>query len=120
MNVDSCQVVLCFQCLPPRRRSGERKQDLHAPSRDNSCRNRHCPKYQAQARQRGIEALEREALSTTYFHVVFSVPHKLSLFALENPRAFYDLLFTVSAATALEIAADPKHLGAEIGIIRGL
>src|SRR5437867_1784857 len=76
----------------------------------NSCRNRHCPKCQAQAR-------ERELLATGYFHVVFTVPHELNVLALENPRLFYDLLFTASAQTLLEIASDPKHLGAEIGVI---
>jgi hypothetical protein len=49
--------------------------------------------------------------------VVFTVPHELNVLALNNPREFYELLFTASAATALEVAADPKHLGAEIGII---
>ncbi len=83
----------------------------------NSCRNRHCPKCQAQARQRWLAAREREVLPTNYFHVVFSVPHELNVFALENPRAFYDLLFTASAASALEMAANPKRLGAEIGIL---
>ena len=83
----------------------------------NSCRNRHCPKCQAQVRQRWLAAREREVLPTSYFHVVFSVPHELNVFALENPRAFYDLLFTASADAALEIAANPKHLGAEIGML---
>ncbi len=83
----------------------------------NSCRNRHCPKCQAQARQRWLVAREREVLPTHYFHVVFSVPHELNVFALENPRAFYDLLFTASATAALEMAANPKRLGAEIGLI---
>ena len=83
----------------------------------NSCRNRHCPKCQTQARQRWLEAREREVLPTSYFHVVFSVPHELNVFALENPRCFYDLLFAAATATALEVAATPKHLGAEIGII---
>ena len=83
----------------------------------NSCRNRHCPKCQAQARQRWLAAREQEVLPTNYFHVVFSVPHELNVFALENPRAFYDLLFTASAASALEMAANPDRLGAEIGMI---
>lgn len=83
----------------------------------NSCRNRHCPKCQAQARQRWLAAREREVLPTNYFHVVFSVPHELNIFALENPRAFYDLLFKTSAASALEMAANPERLGAEIGMI---
>ena len=83
----------------------------------NSCRNRHCPKCQTQARQRWLAARERELLATSYFHVVFTVPHELNVLALDNARLFYDLLFTASAQTLLEIAADPKHLGAEIGVI---
>jgi putative transposase/transposase-like zinc-binding protein len=83
----------------------------------NSCRNRHCPKCQTQARERWLRARERELLATTYFHVVFTAPHELNVLALDNPAVFYDLLFTASAKTLLEIAADPKHLGAEIGVI---
>ncbi len=83
----------------------------------NSCRNRHCPKCQAQARERWITARQRDLLDTSYFHVVFTVPHELNVLALENPSLFYDLLFAASAQTLLEIAADPKHLGAEIGVI---
>jgi Putative transposase/Transposase zinc-binding domain len=83
----------------------------------NSCRNRHCPKCQAQARERWLAAREAELLDTGYFHVVFTVPHELNLLALENPRLFYDLLFTATAQTLLQIASDPKHLGAEIGVI---
>jgi hypothetical protein len=59
----------------------------------NSCRNRHCPKCQTQARQRWLAAREQEVLPTAYFHVVFSVAHELNVLALENPRCFYDLLF---------------------------
>jgi predicted Zn-ribbon and HTH transcriptional regulator len=83
----------------------------------NSCRNRHCPKCQAQARERWLAARERELLDTSYFHVVFTLPHELNVLALENPRLFYDLLFTASAQTLLEVASDPKHLGAEIGVV---
>ena len=86
----------------------------------NSCRNRHCPKCKTQARQRWLAARERELLTTSYFHVVFTVPHELNVLALENPRLFYDLLFTASAQTLLEIAIDRKHLGAEIGVISTL
>jgi hypothetical protein len=64
-----------------------------------------------------LAARERELLDTSYFHVVFTVPHELNVLALENPRLFYDLLFTASSQTLLEIASDPKHLGAEIGVI---
>jgi hypothetical protein len=83
----------------------------------NSCRNRHCPKCQTQARERWLAAREQELLATSYFHVVFTVPHELNVLALANPRLFYDLLFTASAQTLLQIAADRKHLGAEIGVL---
>jgi hypothetical protein len=83
----------------------------------NSCRNRHCPKCQAQAREHWLAARERELLATSYFHVVFTVPHELNVLALDNPRMFYGLLFTASAQTLLKVARDPKHLGAEIGVI---
>jgi predicted Zn-ribbon and HTH transcriptional regulator len=83
----------------------------------NSCRNRHCPKCQAQARERWLTARQRELLDTSYFHVVFTIPHELNVLALENPRVFYDLLFTASAQTLLDIASDPKHLGAQIGVV---
>jgi hypothetical protein len=81
----------------------------------NSCRNRHCPKCQAQARQRWLAAREQEVLPTAYFHVVFSVPHELNVLALENPRCFYNLLFAAASATLLEVAANPKRMGAGIG-----
>jgi hypothetical protein len=64
-----------------------------------------------------LAARERELLDTSYFHVVFTLPHELNVLALENPRLFYDLLFTASAQTWLAIASDPKHLGAEIGVV---
>ena len=83
----------------------------------NSCRNRHCPKCQTQARQRWLAAREQEVLPTAYFHIVFSVPHELNVLALENPRCFYDLLFAAASATLLEVAANPKRLGAQIGVI---
>ena len=83
----------------------------------NSCRNRSCPKCQTQAHERWLAARKQELLPTNYFHVVFSVPHELNVLALDNSRLFYDLLFTASAQTLLEVAADPQHLGAEIGVI---
>src|ERR1019366_162833 len=83
----------------------------------NSCRNRHCPKCQAQARERWITARQHDLLDTSYFHVVFTVPHELNVLALENPSLFYDLLFTATAQTLLDIASDAKHLGAEVGVI---
>jgi hypothetical protein len=83
----------------------------------NSCRNRHCPKCQAQARQRWLAAREKELLEIPYFHVVFTLPHELNPLCLRNARILYDLLFRASAATMLEVAANPKRLGAQIGFI---
>jgi hypothetical protein len=81
----------------------------------NSCRNRHCPKCQANARDRWLAARQRELLPTRYVHVVFTLPHELAPLALQNKRVVYDLLFRISAETLLEIARDPQHLGADIG-----
>jgi len=81
----------------------------------NSCRNRHCPKCQNQARQRWIAARQRELLTTRYFHVVFTLPHELQTLVLQNQVELYNLLFRTVAETLLEVARDPKHLGADIG-----
>ena len=81
----------------------------------NSCRNRHCPKCQTAARERWIAARQRELLPTRYVHVVFTLPHRLAPLALQNKEVLYDLLFRASAETLLEVARDPRHLGAEIG-----
>src|SRR5256885_3906880 len=81
----------------------------------NSCRNRHCPKCQAGARDRWLEKRRRELLPTPYVHVVFTLPRHLAPLVLQNKKIIYDLLFHTSAETLLEVARDPKHLGAEIG-----
>jgi len=81
----------------------------------NSCRNRHCPKCQAGARDRWLAARCQELLPTRYVHVVFTLPRELAPLALQNKKVIYDLLFRASAETLLEVARDPKHLGAEIG-----
>jgi Putative transposase/Transposase zinc-binding domain len=81
----------------------------------NSCRNRHCPKCQTSARERWIAARQRELLPTRYVHVVFTLPRELAPLVLQNKKVIYDLLFRASADTLLEVARDPKHLGAEIG-----
>ncbi|MGA9464373.1 MAG: IS91 family transposase [Terracidiphilus sp.] len=90
--------------------------DLQAISY-NSCRNRHCPKCQAQARQRWLARREQDLLPVPYFHVVFTLPHALNPLCQRYPRLLYDLLFRASAQTMLEVAADPKHLGARIGFL---
>jgi hypothetical protein len=83
----------------------------------NSCRNRHCPKCQTNARQQWLAKRAEDLLDVPYFHVVFTLPHDLSALALQNKKVFYDLLFRVSAETLIEVAADPKHLGARIGFL---
>ena len=81
----------------------------------NSCRNRHCPKCQTSARERWIAARQRELLPTRYVHVVFTLPRELAPLLLQNRKIVYGLLFRASAETLLEVARDPRHLGAEIG-----
>ena len=83
----------------------------------NSCGNRHCPKCQATAAARWLETQAADLLDTPYFHVVFSLPGALGPVALCNPRAVYGLLMKAAAKTLLEVAANPKHLGAELGIL---
>jgi hypothetical protein len=83
----------------------------------NSCRNRHCPKCQAQARQRWLDARECDVLDVSYVHVVFTLPHRLLPLADRNSARLYTWLFQASAATLREVAGDPRHLGAEIGIL---
>lgn len=83
----------------------------------NSCRNRHCPKCQTQARDRWVAARSQELLPVPYVHVVFTLPKVLAALTLQNKRLLYDLLFRSSAETLLEIAADPKHFGADIGFL---
>jgi hypothetical protein len=82
----------------------------------NSCRNRHCPKCQAGAAREWLAAREAELLPVRYFHLVFTVPAPIADIAWQNKRLVYDLLMRASAETTLTIAADPKHLGARIGI----
>ena len=81
----------------------------------NSCRNRHCPKCQANARHRWLEARRAELLPTRYVHVVFTLPHELAPLALVNQKIVYGLLFRLVAETLMEFARDPRLLGAEIG-----
>jgi hypothetical protein len=83
----------------------------------NSCRNRHCPKCQAAAAAEWMEAREAELLPVEYFHLVFTLPQALGPIALQNPRVVYGLLFRAAAETLQQIAADPEHLGAEIGFL---
>jgi hypothetical protein len=81
----------------------------------NSCRNRHCPKCQAKAAQRWLEARQADLLPVEYYHVVFTLPEPISSIAYTNKALIYRLLFDVAAETLTTIAADPKHLGVQIG-----
>jgi Putative transposase/Transposase zinc-binding domain len=89
----------------------------HLTASYNSCRNRHCPKCQGNARAKWLAARAAELLPVPYFHIVFTLPHELSALVLQNKRLLYDLLFRTSAASLLELARDPKRLGADIGFL---
>ena len=83
----------------------------------NSCRNRHCPKCQGLARAQWLADRQAELLPVPYFHLVFTVPAAIAGIALQNKAVVYDILFQAAAETVRTIAADPKHLGAAIGMI---
>jgi hypothetical protein len=84
----------------------------------NSCRNRHCPKCQAMARAEWLKRREAELLPIPYFHVVFTLPAELAALALQNKRLLYGMLFQAASETLSQVAANPRHLGAdEIGLL---
>jgi len=89
----------------------------HAENAYNSCRNRHCPKCQGSAQAAWLAAREAELLEVPYFHVVFTLPHTLSPLVLQNPRPLYTCLFQAVSETLLTVARDPRHLGADIGLL---
>jgi len=83
----------------------------------NSCRDRHCPKCQSLTRAQWLEDRRAELLPVEYFHVVFTLPQEIAAIAYQNKALVYNMLFRATAQTLRVIAADPKHLGAEIGFI---
>ncbi len=83
----------------------------------NSCRNRHCPKCQSLAKEHWLEARKNKLLPVSYFHCVLTIPKELNVLALINQKEIYDILFKSGTETLRELGSDPKHLGAEIGII---
>src|ERR1700730_6991961 len=87
----------------------------HRRNAYNSCSDRHCPKCQSLARAQWLEDRQAELLNTQYFHVVFTLPQQIAAVAYQNKRELYGILFKATAETLLTIAADPKHLGGEIG-----
>jgi hypothetical protein len=90
---------------------GERRAVYH------SCRNRHCPKCQAATRARWLQQQTASLLPVEYFHVVFTLPAEVAAVALANPVTVYNLLFQAAKETLMEVAADPRHLGAVIGVL---
>jgi hypothetical protein len=85
--------------------------------RYHSCGNRHCPQCGGQKRATWLEKRQAELLDVPYFHVVFTLPHRLSALVLGNREVLYDLLFAASAQALLEVAANPRHLGARVGVL---
>lgn len=83
----------------------------------NSCRNRHCPKCQNTNREKWILARKEDVLDCTYFHVVFTLPQELNSFCLKYPKDLYEILFQASKETLFAFGNDPKHLGAQLGVI---
>ena len=83
----------------------------------NSCRNRHCPKCQALAKERWLLNRKQTLLPISYFHIVFTIPASLNRLALVNQRTVYNILFKASSQTLLTLAQDKRHLGAKIGFI---
>lgn len=83
----------------------------------NSCRNRHCPSCQGSARSAWLARQEADVLPVSYFHVVFTLPEALRGLALQNKELIYAMLFQTASETLKEVAKDPKHLGAEIGVL---
>src|SRR5665811_990233 len=95
----------------------ERCEDCaHTRIAYNSCRNRHCPKCQGVAAKQWLAEREADLLPVPYYHVVFTLPAPISDIAYQNKAVIYDLLFKAAAETLITIAADPKHLGARIGL----
>src|SRR5712672_350052 len=95
----------------------ENEECGHTQIAYNSCRNRHCPKCQGAAAREWLAEREKELLPVPYFHVVFTLPAKISDIAYLNKAAIYGILFKASAETMTTIAADPKHLGARVGVL---
>ncbi|MBF8984900.1 IS91 family transposase [Lutibacter sp. B2] len=83
----------------------------------NSCRNRHCPKCQSLAKEKWLDARNKDLLPIEYYHVVFTIPNELNPLTLRNKKIIYSILFKASAETLKELSEDPKYIGAEIGFI---
>ena len=99
---------------------GHRDQCVHCGYQAitfHSCRNRHCPKCQVNAREKWLRKRRQELLPVGYFHIVFSIPHRLIPLMWQNKKILFSLLFQATGSTLMEVASDPKRLGAEIGFL---
>ena len=119
VSLGQLKVMSAIEACRTAERGGhvERCQDCdHVRVAYNSCRNRHCPKCQGAAANAWLEARQAELLPVAYYHVVFTVPAEVADIAYQNKAVVYDILFKAASETLLTIAADPKHLGAPIGV----
>jgi hypothetical protein len=110
-NISQCRTALLGGHLTECDRCG------HQEISYNSCRDRHCPKCQGADRAQWLRARAADLLPTGYFHVVFTIPQEIAPLALQNKKVIYDILFAAAWKTLREIAAEPKHLGAQIGCL---
>ena len=120
INALHCKVLRAIAHCRTAALGGHRDQCLRCGYRAisyNSCRNRHCPKCQNGARDKWLAARHHELLAVPYVHVVFTLPHQLSQLLLQNKKVLYHLLFRATSETLLQVAANPKHLGAQIGFL---
>ena len=121
VSLDQMKVMTAIECCRTAALGGhvarcENGACGHTVIAYNSCCNRHCPKCQGAAAREWMEAREAELLPVTYFHVVYTLPSQLRDIAYQNKRVVYDLLMRAAADATITIAADPRHLGAKIGI----
>src|SRR6202165_1515883 len=122
VSLDQMKVMSAIECCRTAALGGhvarcENEKCGHTQIAYNSCRNRHCPKCQGAAAREWLAEREAELLPVPYFHVVFSLPAQIADIAYQNKAAIYDILFKASAEAIITIAADPKHLGARIGLL---
>jgi hypothetical protein len=118
-DLTDAEWALVEPMIPPAKRGGHVarcEKCAHTVIAYHSCRNRHCPKCQGAAAKHWLAERQAELLPVPYFHVVFTLPGPIADIAYQNKAVIYDLLFKAAADTMLTIAADPKHLGARIGI----
>src|SRR6202047_1945346 len=119
VSLGQLKVMAAIESCRTARRGGHaaRCEDCaHEVIAYNSCRNRHCPKCQGAAARGWLAEREAELLPTPYYHVVFTLPAAIGDIAYQNKAVIYDLMFKASAETMITIAADPKHLGARLGV----